>query len=123
MRYKLTVRNNGTDAATGPITLRDPLPKGLELVSARGKGWTCKVRKGADTVTCVLKKDLGAGKKAAPVFVVARTTTAAMGRVVNVARVRVAGESARSDNKDRAAITVVPAQLPATGVRLMGPGV
>lgn len=123
VRYRLTVRNTGTDAAPGPITLRDPLPRGLELVSARGKGWRCDVKKGRDTVRCVLRKDLGAGRKAAPVIVVARATQAGLGRVVNVARVRVAGESARSNNTGRAGITVVPAQLPATGFRLRPSGV
>ena len=122
VRYKLTVRNQGTDAAPGPITLTDPLPKGLELVSAKGKGWKCQTRKGSDTVKCVLKNGLGADRKAPPVFVVAKATRAAMGRAVNVANVRVAGESARSNNRGTAAITVVPAQLPATGFRLMPPG-
>jgi uncharacterized repeat protein (TIGR01451 family) len=123
VRYKLTVRNKGTGVAPGPIRLTDRLPDGLELVSAKGKGWKCKTQKGSDTVTCVLKKGLGAGKKAAPVFVVTKATGAALGRTVNVANVRVAGESVRSNNKGRAAITVVPAQLPATGFRLPAPGV
>ncbi len=122
VRYKLTVRNKGTEAAPGPITLTDPLPRGLELVSATGKGWTCKVRKGSDTVKCVLRKGLGAHRKASPVIVVAEATRTAVGRVVNVADVRVAGESVRSNNKGKAAITVVPAQLPATGFRLRSPG-
>ncbi|GAA4734032.1 hypothetical protein GCM10023350_17010 [Nocardioides endophyticus] len=122
VRYKLTVSNKGKDAAKGPITLTDPLPKGLELVSATGKGWTCKTRKASDTVTCVLKKGLGAHKKAAPVFVVAKATKAALGRAVNVANVRVAGETVRSNNKGKAAVTVAPAQLPATGFRLAPPG-
>lgn len=123
VRYRLTVRNTGTDAAPGPITLRDPLPKGLKLVSARGKGWKCQARTARGTVTCTLPKGLGAGRKAAPVVVVARTTRAGLGRVVNVARVRVAGESVRSNNTGRAGITVVPAQLPATGFRLRPSGV
>lgn len=123
VRYKLTVRNTGADAAPGPITLTDPLPAGLELLSAKGKGWTCKTHTARDTASCVLRKDLGAGKKAAPVFVVAKATRAGLGRVVNVANVRVAGESVRSNNKGRASITVVPAQLPSTGFRLTPPGV
>ncbi|WP_244931874.1 Ig-like domain-containing protein [Nocardioides sp. W7] len=117
VRYELTVRNKGKDAARGPIRLTDPLPRGLELVSAKGKGWTCKTRKASDTVTCVLKKGLAGRKKAAPVFVVAKATRAAVGRSVNVAKVSVAGESVRSNNKGRATITVVPPRLPSTGFR------
>lgn len=122
VRYKLQVSNKGPDAAPGPIKLTDPLPKGLELVSAKGKGWKCKVAKATDKVKCVRKRGLGADRKAAPVFVVAKATKAAMGRVVNVASVGVAGESVRSNNRDTASITVVPGQLPSTGFRLMPPG-
>ena len=41
----------------------------------------------SDTVSCVRKQGLGADRKASPVFVVAVATKAAMGRVVNVAKV------------------------------------
>jgi uncharacterized repeat protein (TIGR01451 family) len=116
VRYRLTVRNTGKDAARGPIRLTDPLPRGLELVSATGKGWTCKTRTASDTVTCVLKKGLAGRHKAAPVIVVATATKAAVGRSVNVAKVSVAGESVRSNNLGRAAVTVVP-PLPSTGFR------
>lgn len=67
-------------------------------------------------------KGLRADRKAPPVFVVARATKAAMGRVVNVATVTVAGESAESGDRDDAPLTVVPAQLPSTGFRAV-PGV
>lgn len=121
VRYKLTVRNVGTAAASGPIRLTDPLPKGLELVSVKGKGWKCTAKKASDTATCVLKKGLGAGRKASPVFVVVKATRAALGRVVNVAHVQAAGESVRSNNKGRAGISVLPAHLPATGFRYQEP--
>jgi uncharacterized repeat protein (TIGR01451 family) len=117
VRYRLQVSNRGAGRAPSPIRLTDPLPEGLELVSARGKGWRCEVRKGKDRVTCVRKRGLGADRKASPVFVVAVATTAGMGRVVNVANVKVAGESVRSNNRGKASITVVPAQLPSTGFR------
>ena len=122
VRYKLQVSNQGQGTAAGPIKLTDPLPAGLELVSASGKGWKCKVAKASDKVSCVRKQDLGADRKAAPVFVVAVATKTAMGRVVNVAKVAVAGETARSNNKGTASITVVPAQLPSTGFRLRPSG-
>ncbi|MGF9759200.1 hypothetical protein AAII07_28770 [Microvirga sp. 0TCS3.31] len=64
------------------------------------------------------KRALGADREAPAVVVVARATRSALGRVVNVATVRVAGESDRSNNRGRARVTVVPAQLPATGFRL-----
>lgn len=118
VRYRLTVRNRGTDTAPAPIRLTDRLPEGLELVSARGRGWTCQARTRQDVVRCVRKRALGADRRAPSVVVVAQATRAALGRVVNVASVRVAGESDRSNNRGRARITVVPAQLPGTGFRL-----
>lgn len=122
VRYKLQVSNKGPDAAPAPIKLTDPLPQGLELVKASGKGWKCRVAKASDKVSCVHKQALGADRKASPVFVVAVASKTATGRVVNVAKVAVAGETARSNNRDNASITVVPAQLPSTGFRLMPPG-
>ncbi len=123
VRYRLSVRNRGTGAASGPIRVTDALPRGLELVAARGKGWSCRARLASDRAVCVLAPGLGERDRAAAVVVVARTARGASGRVVNVARVRVADESRRSDNRGTAAITVVPAQLPATGFRLAAAGV
>lgn len=115
VRYRLTVRNIGTDAASDPITVTDALPRGLELASARGRGWSCNARRASDRVTCVLTERVRARGKAAPVLVVARAS--ATGRVVNAAGVRVAQERVRANNTDTAAITVIPVQLPATGFR------
>ncbi len=50
--YTLTAHNDGPDAAAG-VTVSDPLPAGLSLVSATPSQGTCA---GTDTVTC----DLGA---------------------------------------------------------------
>ena len=122
VRYRLQVSNKGPAAAPARIKLTDALPKGLDLVSAHGKGWKCTVRKAADTVSCVRTQALGADRKARAVFVVAVATKAAMGRVVNVANVSVAGQAASAGDRDKASITVVPAQLPSTGLRTVAPG-
>ena len=39
--YLLEVTNHGPSATVGAVTLRDPLPDGLRLVSAEGPGWSC----------------------------------------------------------------------------------
>lgn len=116
VRYRLRVRNRGTGASTGRVTLVDRLPEGLRLVSAEGRKWRCTTR-GARTATCVTKASVRPGTKAPAVVVVARVDGSATGRIVNVARVRVPGESARADNRDRAGVTVVPPRLPSTGFR------
>lgn len=115
VRYRLRVRNEGTVAARR-VVMVDRLPAGLELVSARGRDdWSCTARRSSDTARCVLGDVIASGRAAGPVFVLARPT--ATGRFVNVARVRVAGASSRSGDRDAAAVTVIPAQLPATGFR------
>ncbi|WP_210650033.1 CshA/CshB family fibrillar adhesin-related protein [Nocardioides sp. SYSU D00065] len=119
VRYRLQVANKGPDATRGPITLVDRLPNGLELVSAKGSGWSCKARKATDTVTCVTTAELRSGAKAPAVHIVARTTKAATRKgLVNVATVSVAGDTVRANNKDKAKVIVRPVpHLPETGFR------
>lgn len=119
VRYKLRVGNRGPGEAPTPVVLRDPLPDGLELVSAKGKGWACKADRRRDKAVCTLAKPLGAGTKASPVVLVARATAAAGGRAVNKATVSAAGDTRPSNNRDVAAVTVTaPPPLPGTGFRL-----
>lgn len=119
VRYRIQVRNLGPDVAPAPIKLVDPLPDGLELVSAQGKGWDCKVKKAKDVVRCKRDTLLAPGTKAPPVFVVAKTTKAATGKeLVNVAEVGANGDTVKSNNQDVAGINVnaLP-PLPGTGFR------
>ena len=119
IRYRLQVSNRGPDAALGRIKLTDRLPDGLDVRSARGKGWSCTVRAAADIATCVRTRALGADRKAAPVIVVAQAKRAAVGRVVNRAQVTAgAGETVRSNGNDSAGVRVAPVPpLPSTGYR------
>jgi hypothetical protein len=39
--YSLSVKNNGTDATTKPITVNDTLPAGVEPTAVIGTGWSC----------------------------------------------------------------------------------
>ena len=49
--YSLSVRNNGPQSATGPITISDTLPTGLSYVSGTGTGWSCSAVGSAVTCT------------------------------------------------------------------------
>jgi fimbrial isopeptide formation D2 family protein/uncharacterized repeat protein (TIGR01451 family) len=120
VRYRLSVSNRGTRTAPGRFLVRDRLPSGLELLSAKGRGWKCRADKRSDVVRCRRPAGLKAGRKAAPILVVARVTAKAGRRVVNVASVRVPGETATVNNRGSAAVTVVPA-LPDTGFRTAAP--
>jgi uncharacterized repeat protein (TIGR01451 family) len=48
--YSLSVKNNGPQSASGPITVSDTLPTGLSYVSATGTGWACSAA--GSVVTC-----------------------------------------------------------------------
>ena len=124
VRFKLRVSNNGPDTAPAPILVRDRLPAGLELVSAHGKGWKCKIKKTSDLVVCHRDKDLAAHKSAPAVFVVATIADGASGQIVNKAKVKAAGDVSPANNRDTAPVTVssVP-ELPHTGFRLTVPRV
>ncbi len=49
--YSLSVRNNGPQSATGPITVSDTLATGLSYVSGTGTGWSCSAIGSAVTCT------------------------------------------------------------------------
>ncbi|MDQ4054406.1 MAG: hypothetical protein M3237_17125 [Actinomycetota bacterium] len=120
VQYGLRVTNNGPDVAPGPIRLVDRLPNGLELVSARGKGWDCKVDKSSDKVVCKRNRDLAPDRKAPRVTVVAKATKAALGgRLVNTAQVSAGGDMVRSNNRDAADVSVGRVPPPSTGFRLL----
>ena len=81
--YTLAVRNEGPSQATG-ITVTDPLPEGLVLVSASGEGWTCI---GASTVDCTRSVALDPGESADAIRVVAQILATAGDSISNTATV------------------------------------
>jgi uncharacterized repeat protein (TIGR01451 family) len=119
VHYQIRVKNNGPDAATAPITLRDPMPHGLQLKAVHGRGWDCTAKKSTDVAKCTYGTALAAGQKAPPVTVVAKTTRTALGRHLNnVATIASAGDTVKSNNHDHAKIRVAPeVALPNTGFR------
>ena len=122
VRYGLRVTNRGPDTAPAPIVLRDRLPAGLELISARGKGWDCTAKKASDVVVCHRDEDLAAGKSAPKVTVVAKIAQGASGQIVNKAKVKAAGDTSPANNQDAAPITVDSVtDLPHTGFRVQVP--
>ena len=123
VRYKLQVSNRGPDTAPAPMVVRDPLPAGLELVSARGKGWDCTAKKATDQVVCRRDDDLPAHKSAPALLIVAKVDNNASGRIVNKAKVKAPGDIAPANNTGAAPLTVavVPDDLPDTGFKTQVP--
>ncbi len=102
--FTLAVRNAGPSTATS-VTVRDPLPEGLTLVSVAGRDWTCAT----SGVTCTLDGPLAPGASATPLTLTTRVLPAAYPGVTNVATVSSDGtETAPQDNAGRDEV-VVPA--------------
>ncbi|MFN8636310.1 MAG: kelch repeat-containing protein [Chloroflexota bacterium] len=57
--YTLTVKNNGSAIAVGPLQVRDTLPAGLTYVNATGEGWACSHT--GQEISCSRAGDLAAG--------------------------------------------------------------
>lgn len=107
----LTVANNGTVEAMGPITLTDDLPTGLTYVSAAGAGWACSVAGAA--VTCVHPGPLAVGA-ALEVRIVTDVAADLSGTLLNEAVVSMPGDFNVLNNTAVAGIGL----LPATGFNL-----
>ncbi|MCO5315806.1 MAG: PKD domain-containing protein [Solirubrobacterales bacterium] len=69
------VENGGTGATTGPITVTDTLPNGIDPIAATGVGWSCTIN--GQTVTCERDQALAAGASAGQISIEVRPTAAA----------------------------------------------
>ena len=85
--YTLTVQNVGSGTLAGEITVDDPVPAGLDVVSAAGTGWVCSVA--AQDVTCTVTPagGLASGASLPPISVTVDATPAAVPSVTNTATV------------------------------------
>ncbi|MFN2469935.1 MAG: hypothetical protein ABR583_02895 [Gaiellaceae bacterium] len=79
LRYTLTVRNAGPSPAGARLT--DPLPAGLELVSAGGSRWSCS---GTATVDCTYDGLLEVGASAVVTIVTRPLRTGAFSNTAGV---------------------------------------
>ena len=104
--YAIVVGNTGPNATSAPIVVVDPLPAGLEFMSAGGDGWACTE---GQNVTCTYSASIPVGGSAG--FELTARLTAAPGTdVVNVASVVGPEGAVVSDDAD----VVVP-KSPAGG--------
>ena len=107
--YTLTVANNGPSAATGTITVHDPVPSGLTPTTAAGTGWTCGIV--AQNITCSNDTDLASGASLPVITVTVTVLPAAYPSVTNSATVDTppgANETVLANNTDTDPTTVAP---------------
>jgi len=84
--YTLGVTNVGDSPTTGPTTVTDTLPAGLEFVSAEGGAdWNCS--EAAGTVNCEYEGSLGASQSAPDISLTTLVGPAAAPEVANSAEV------------------------------------
>ncbi|MGI9648781.1 MAG: SdrD B-like domain-containing protein [Acidimicrobiia bacterium] len=107
----LTVTNEGSVEAAGPITLTDDLPAGLAYVSATGVGWTCG--EAGSVVTCEHPGPLAAGAELS-VLIVTDVAEDLSGTINNTAEVALVGDVNVLNNFAVAGVGL----LPATGFNL-----
>ena len=102
--FTLKVRNNGPLAATN-VEVTDPLPTGLNYVSAAGSGWSCGYAAASRIVTCSMAS-LASGATAADIVILA--DAASSGSLNNTASVASAdlADSNAGNNSKSAAVTV-----------------
>lgn len=110
--FTITITNNGTEAAPGPILVTDPMPVGLTLVSANGVGWNCGASKAA-LLSCVHGGPLPGLATLPSITLTVRIAANAPAALTNVATLVVDGDVNRDNNTDSDTIRIVPpAQAP-----------
>lgn len=83
--YNLSVKNNGPQSASGPITITDTLPAGLSYVSAIGPPWACGAA--GSVVTCTYAGPIANGVTMNPITVTVTVAAGAVPSVTNTASV------------------------------------
>ncbi len=104
--YTLVVRNVGSAATSGTITVRDTLPAGLAFVSGTGTGWT--VGAAGQIVTATSPGPIAAGDSASFTLTVS-VAAAAVPSVTNSATVSGGGDTSTSNNRDSDPTTIAGA--------------
>ncbi len=104
--YTLVVRNLGSAATTGAVTVLDSIPAGLSYVSAAGAGWSFAIS--GPELTATWSTPIAAGDSAKFTLTVAVGAGAVPG-VTNIANVAATGDinPANDDASDLTAVTGV----------------
>jgi YVTN family beta-propeller protein len=114
--YVLTIRNGGSGATSGVVSVRDTLPAGLTAAGMSGSGWSCTV----STLTCTRSDTLAASASFPSITVTVNVSSSAPSSVTNTASVSGGGESNTGNDTatDVTAIASVvsPLPQPATGL-------
>ena len=116
--YLIDVANVGNGPTVGPITVTDPMPTGMILVSASGAGWNCATST-ADEMTCVRTTTLGPHQSAPAITLRVTVQPNLRGEILsNVATVSTAFDaSPENDSGTSEALVIRAALAPALSAR------
>lgn len=92
--YTLTVRNLGTGASSGLVTVTDTLPAGLTATAIAGTGWSCVLA----SLSCTRSDALAAGGSWPVIQVTVTVGVSAPGSVTNTATVAGGGDATPGNN-------------------------
>ncbi len=106
--YTLSVRNSGTTATSGPVTVTDTLPASLTVTAIAGSGWTC-----TETPLACTRSDALAGGAVYPaITVTVNVSSSAPGSVTNTAAVSGGGETNTANDTASDLTTITPPPVP-----------
>jgi uncharacterized repeat protein (TIGR01451 family) len=113
--YAIDVTNAGAQAATGTVTVTDPLPADMAFAGSSGSGWNCGAA--GQLVTCTSDDDIPAGGNAAPLTIDVTPGPASVGVITNTASVDVAGDVNASNDSGSDETRVLQAGIDAAIVK------
>jgi uncharacterized repeat protein (TIGR01451 family) len=99
--YTIAVRNIGTTATVGTVTVADNLPTGLTLASSSGTGWACT---GTTSIACTRSDPLAAGASYPPLVLTVNVVNS-LATIVNTATVTGGGDLTTHSAIDTAHVT------------------
>lgn len=103
--YTLTVKNVGSGASSGTVTLTDTLPSDLTATAIAGTGWTCTLA----TLTCTRADVLNGGASYPAVTLTVNVSGTAAATVTNTAKVAGGGDTNNVNNSASDPANVVAA--------------
>lgn len=107
LQYRISVNNAGSSPAS-QVRVTDSLPDALQLLAARGAGWTCNR---SVPIECVLDGTLAGGANAAPIEIETRLAATTLVSVRNSASVSALDDRNAANNTafaDTAVLAIPP---------------
>jgi uncharacterized repeat protein (TIGR01451 family) len=104
--YVITVTNNGSEPASGTVTVTDTIPAGLTATGISGPGWACSLA----SLTCTRSDSLASGASYPDITVTVSVSGDAPANVINTATVSGGDDVDESNNTAEDPTIIIPPQ-------------